>query len=142
MRQDMSLETCFDLYGDQVSPELMTRLRADLDTEISSIELRAGMEVMWRNLKGQGVKLAICSNLALPYGPPLLDKLPSPLDVTILSYELGFIKPEPEIYHAVAKRLDLSPSEILFTGDTQLADVDGPRLAGMQSIHITEFETL
>ena len=76
--------------------------------------------------------------MALSYGPPLLDKLPSQADALILSYEIGYIKPEPQIYQRVCDRLSLPANAILFTGDTQSADIDGPIEFGMNAIHIDE----
>jgi len=61
-------------------------------------------------------------------------------EAIILSYEHGFIKPEPEIYALVANQLRLKPEEILFTGDTQKADIDGPQKFGMAAMHIDDFE--
>ena len=68
MRKDMSLDRCFSLYGNQLSTTLMDALKADLQAELSSIQIRTNMDEIWRNLKGKGLKLAICSNLASPYG--------------------------------------------------------------------------
>jgi len=43
-----------------------------------------------------------------------LDKL---FDVMVISYQVGYRKPSPEIYKILIKRLNLKPKEILFVDD-------------------------
>ena len=59
-------------------------------------------------------------------------------DATILSYKVGYIKPEHQIYKSVCDSLGLPPEAILFSGDTELADVTGPRSFGMSSEFIDD----
>ena len=112
----------------------------DLEAELASIRLRPRTTELWDRLRGQGVPVAVCSNLAAPYGPSLLDLLPDEPDALVLSYEVGCQKPKPAIYAHVAERLGLPPETILFSGDTPEADVDGPRAAGIQAMLIGELE--
>lgn len=83
---------------------------------------------------------AICSNLASPYGLPVLTALPTPADVNVFSYEVGAIKPEPSIYQHVIDRLDTQAAEVLFVGDTLAADVEGPRAFGFRAIEVSKLE--
>ena len=73
---------------------------------------------IWEQIKNEGYKIALCSNLALDYGDPLLELLPETPDKTILSYKVGYIKPEHQIYQSVCDSLGLPPEAILFSGDT------------------------
>lgn len=52
-------------------------------------------------------------------------------EVSLSAGPLGFAKPDPRAYVALADALTLAPSEILFVGDEPHADVVGPRAAGM-----------
>jgi HAD superfamily hydrolase (TIGR01549 family) len=80
--------------------------------------------------------LAICSNLAKPYGK-IIDRLLSNFSFTrILSYEVGYIKPEDGIYNAIVNRTGHGKENILFIGDTFLADIEGPQKYGFQSLHL------
>jgi hypothetical protein len=106
----------------------------------AEICLGAGIAAIWQSLRDSGLRIGVCSNLALPYGPPLLSALPDTPDAVILSYEVGFMKPDPAIFHLVCDRLGLSPAEILFVGDTPSADIEGPRATGMPATLITDFE--
>jgi hypothetical protein len=87
-----------------------------------------------------GVRIGVCSNLALPYGFPLLSALPDTPDAVILSYEVGLVKPDPAIFRLVCDRLGFRPAEILFVGDTPSADVEGPRAIGIPAMLISELE--
>jgi putative hydrolase of the HAD superfamily len=56
------------------------------------------------------------------------------LDGAALSFEVGALKPRPEIFAAVAVRLGLPPDRLLVVGDRPADDVGGARAAGMQAI--------
>jgi HAD superfamily hydrolase (TIGR01509 family) len=115
-------------------------LERDLQAESASIRLRPEIEAIWQVLLDKGLRIGVCSNLALPYGPPLLSALPDPPDAVILSYEVGLVKPDPAIFHLVCDRLGISPAEILFVGDTPSADIEGPQAIGMPAMLISDFE--
>jgi FMN phosphatase YigB (HAD superfamily) len=85
----------------------LAELEADLQVECASIRLRPGIAEIWRYLRDRGLRIAVCSNLALPYGPPLLAALPDTPDAVILSYEVGLAKPDLAIFRLVCDRLGL-----------------------------------
>jgi HAD superfamily hydrolase (TIGR01509 family) len=127
-----------------VSQELgeggLADLERDLQAECASIRLRPGIAGLWQSLRDRGLRIGVCSNLALPYGSPLLSTLPDTPDAVILSYEVGLVKPDPAIFRLVCDRLGLQPAEIQFVGDTPSADIEGPRAIGMPAMLISEFE--
>jgi len=55
-------------------------------------------------------------------------------EVSFSAGALGYAKPDPRAYAALATALTLKPTEILFVGDEPHADVEGPRTAGMQTV--------
>jgi HAD superfamily hydrolase (TIGR01509 family) len=118
----------------------LAELEADLQAECASVRLRPGIAEIWQTLRERGLRIGVCSNLALPYGEPLLAVLPDTPDAVILSYEVGLAKPDPAIFHLVCDRLSLQPAEILFVGDTPSADIDGPQAIGMSAMLISDFE--
>jgi len=118
----------------------LTELERDLQAECASVRLRPGIAAIWQSLRDSGLRIGVCSNLALPYGPPLLSALPDTPDAVILSYEVGLVKPDPAIFHLVCDRLSFLPAEILFVGDTPSADIEGPRAIGMPAMLISDFE--
>ena len=73
-------------------------------------------------LKRRGTLIAICSNLAAPYGAAIERLLPQNELIKCLSYQVGHIKPEPEIYAEIINKSGVQAADILFVGDTFLAD--------------------
>ena len=96
------------------------------------------MADIWTRLREQRLKLALCSNLASPYGVVIRHTLPDYPDAEVLSYKVGAIKPEPAIYARVIEGLKVAPDKVLFVGDTVKADIEGPRAADMKALHVEE----
>jgi HAD superfamily hydrolase (TIGR01549 family) len=118
----------------------LSELEADLAAECASTQPRAGMDDAWEALRRLGLKIGVCSNLAAPYMHALLGCLPGSPDVLVQSFEVGVMKPQPEIYQLVCTRLDLKPEQVLFVGDRFEEDVLGPQRVGLFAMHISEFE--
>lgn len=62
-------------------------------------------------------------------------------DKLILSYQVGAVKPEPEIYKAVEMYTELPAEEHIFIDDVA-EYADGARNAGWDAIHFTNYEQL
>jgi HAD superfamily hydrolase (TIGR01509 family) len=118
----------------------LAKLEADLQAECASVRLRPDIAEIWQSLRDRGLRIGVCSNLALPYGAPLLATLPDTPDAVILSYEVGLVKPDPAIFRLACDRLGLQPAEILFVGDTPSADIKGPKAIGMSAMLISDFK--
>jgi len=88
-----------------------------------------------RELRTQGFRLGILSNLPSPLGkhlrirPWFLDHF----DQVTFSYELLLMKPEAEIYQRAIAGLGIRPSEALFLDDRP-ENVVGARAAGLQAV--------
>lgn len=119
-------------------PEL-PGLRADLDADTAAVITRPEAARFWPFVAASGKKTALCSNLVAAYVEPCKAALPGPMDAHIWSCHTGAAKPDPAIYLAAAKALNLPPKAILFVGDRQLEDVDGPRSVGMRSVLVDRF---
>lgn len=91
-----------------------------------------------KTLKGS-YKLAMVSNinsrerLDSRFLPGQLDEL---FDAVIPSGEVGYIKPQPEIFMIAAERLGVQPDECVFIDDIE-DFCEGARATGMQAIHFT-----
>jgi len=85
-------------------------------------------------LKEQGMKLGIISNWDERLRP-LLDSLELTqfFDAIVISVEVGFCKPAPEIFREAVRLLDLAPQQILHVGDSEAEDVAGAGRIGMQA---------
>lgn len=57
----------------------------------------------------------------------------------IVSCDVGYRKPHPQIFESLLKHLALSPSEILFVGDSYDHDIETPKKMGMRTC-LVDFE--
>ena len=62
-------------------------------------------------------------------------------DASVLSFELGLRKPEPEIYREAILRAGCRPQEIFFTDDRQ-DNVEGALQAGIDAVQFESLEKL
>ncbi|UBX53747.1 HAD family hydrolase [Acinetobacter pseudolwoffii] len=121
------------LFGENIPPQLLHEINDDLLFELSTIELYKDTTSTLQILKEHGFKIALCSNLAMPYGEQLKKLLPNVFDALFLSYEIGAIKPEDNIYEVIKSHFSCEMSEILFIGDHPVLDVEKPISLGMDA---------
>jgi len=62
-------------------------------------------------------------------------------DSITVSYEVGFAKPNPEIYRISSQRTGVSPAECVFVDDTKI-NIEAAHNFGMQAILYDHFGTL
>ena len=121
------------LFGENIPTQLLHEINDDLLFELSTIELYKDTISTLQILKEHGFKIALCSNLAMPYGEQLKKLLPNVFDALFLSYEIGAIKPEDNIYEVIKSHFSCEMSEILFIGDHPILDVEKPISLGMDA---------
>lgn len=79
-------------------------------------------------------KLGLLSNVAGNYLHKIFsDKQLGMFDVIVLSFQNGYIKPQPEAFTDAAKKLGVELHECVFIDD-QERNVNGARAAGMKSV--------
>lgn len=142
MREDRLFTDWPEVLGVEVSPHTLLEVMERLMIETGSITLRTGVADVWARLRGEGLRLAVCSNLSSDYVAALRGALPDSPDVEALSCKVGAIKPEPAIYGQVLNGLEVDPGKVLFVGDTPRADIEGPQAAGMQAVDVDELEQI
>ncbi|MHC4553363.1 MAG: HAD family hydrolase, partial [Planctomycetota bacterium] len=90
-------------------------------------------------IREQGVLTALCSNAdwmesrGWPTSP-----LKSRFDEAVFSCDVGYCKPQPEIYRITLERLDVDPQEALFVGDGSSNELTGARRLGIRTVLTTE----
>jgi putative hydrolase of the HAD superfamily len=111
------------------------RIPALIRTEIELWNHYDSRLLKWtRQLRGAGVRTAILSNLPRPLGeelratPGFLEHF----DHVTFSYELGKVKPQPEIYLEAIQGLGVEPARALFLDD-KAENVEGARAVGLQA---------
>lgn len=134
MSRPLSMAKAVELLEIPATPAEVLALEDELRQELDSIRLYPDAIPVIEALRARGIKVALCSNLTAEYAPPILRLLPMRLDAYAWSFEAGAIKPDRRIYEYVCGALQCSPEQALMVGDTQDADVEGPRACGMRSI--------
>ena len=119
-------------FGKDIPTPLLQELNEDLSDDLQAMTLYEDTVPTLEKLRQSGFRVALCSNLAKPYGEAVFSLLPN-LEAYAWSYEVGNIKPEPEIYQYLIDQLNCQPKDVLFIGDTLLADVTGPQVFGMSA---------
>ena len=120
----------------------LQRLERLLEEELNSMTLFPDALEAIDMLRQAGIRIAICSNLASVYGPPVQQLLPG-LDAFGFSYQIGATKPSPIMYMETCKLLGVAPGELLTTGervlmigDSRPFDRDGARANGISGFWI------
>ena len=131
MGQPLGLEQAAQRLGIALSSAQLALLQAALDEELESIELWPDTQPALDWLQTRGFKLALCSNLALPYGAPLA-RLFGSLQGQFFSYEQGCLKPDPELYRRCCRQLGVTAADCVMIGDSPECDCDGPTAAGLR----------
>ena len=136
MTLDVPPEAVFKQLDISPPPELLERFRIDITEELESLTLFDDVEAILNSLVRAGVRLAVCSNLAQPYGAAV-DRLLSQFDlIRCLSYQVGCIKPDAEIYAWLVRESGVTKEKTVFVGDNLVADYEGPTAFGFKAFHL------
>ncbi len=111
-----------------------------LETELQEIRIYPDVLASLTELRKQGYKLGVISNLATPYIAPFINfGMDALIDYIVFSCEIGFSKPSPEIYNQLFKKAicdykTISFNEMLMIGNNYNHDVLIPKKIGMQTL--------
>ncbi len=87
-------------------------------------------------LKAAGVRICLLSNAGVPIRDVLdRDGLTPLVDAVVLSYEVGYVKPDPRIFAAALAAVSCAPTEALMVGDSGRDDTGGVEL-GLRTLII------
>ena len=85
-------------------------------------------------LQKRGTRMAVISNWDDRLVPLLESlELAHEFEFILVSAEVGYNKPAPEIFRAAAEAMELAPDQILHVGDSENEDHHGAQAAGFQS---------
>jgi HAD superfamily hydrolase (TIGR01549 family) len=139
-RRLMTIDGDLSVLAEQLNisapKKYLLQLQQCIDEEVASLTLFDDVIPTLEKLVSLDVSIAVCSNLAQPYGV-VIDRLLSRFDLKLfLSYEIGFIKPEAVIYQKILAATGCSGENCLFVGDTYVADYEGPINNGFNARHL------
>lgn len=118
-------------FGDEQVKEVSNIIEKRDQTKFLNLEL---IEII-KDLKKRGYKVAILSNYSVALRQKLIDEgLHDLFDEIVISAEVGFQKPQPEIFDILFKKLGLASHEIIFVDDTKQSLL-GHENIGYKPIH-------
>lgn len=124
--------------------EIFTRLLRDFSDEPLASALYSSITDPWfvytdalpvlGALRTQGITTAIISNIAHDL-KPILHRLGiwGYVDYVFTSVELGYVKPDPEIFLAACEAIGIAPEHLLMVGDNSIDD-GGAGAVGMRTL--------
>lgn len=87
---------------------------------------------MLTRLRTDGLKVGVLSNCAVEEVAAWQDSpLVSLVDDVVFSYQVGCVKPDPEIYRRACDRLGVTADKVIFVGDGGSDELAGARSVGM-----------
>lgn len=136
LTRNLNLADAAELFGIKILPAHMADIQGDLEADLSAIEPFEDGQRAVERLQAAGLKIAIASNLAAPYGAPVRRFYPT-VDAYGFSFAVGAMKPEPFLYRATCELLGADTTDyfgdnsVVMIGDSPRCDRDGPREVGM-----------
>ena len=129
------------LAGLESSGYPMTRERF-LEGYLSIFSPVEGMAALVERLAG-AVPLALLSNTSPEHAAHFIERVPEfqHFRSRVYSFEVGLMKPAPQLYREAAARLSLPTAELVYVDDL-LANVEGARAVGMTAIHFVDAPAL
>jgi putative hydrolase of the HAD superfamily len=95
-----------------------------------------GASTLLKLLRRRGVRTAIVTNGRSDLQRAVIEALgfDALVDAVVISEEVGFRKPQPQIFHVALEALACHADEAIMVGDDPIADLEGARAAGIQPI--------
>jgi putative hydrolase of the HAD superfamily len=115
----------------------LVRLHEEMELEYKP-DLLPHIGEALESLKGK-YKLAVISDAIFSPGRALRELLKHYgllhyFDYFVFSDEVGYSKPDPRAFHAVAKNTGCALEEIVHLGDREAKDIDGPHAVGARGV--------
>lgn len=130
---DITLRTCGVKPREELIRELIA---ADLDMLLAQAYLFDDALPFLDRLRSRQIAIALVSNCGEHTRPMLVSLgLIDLVDVTVLSCEVGMLKPAPRIFRHALSELDVAATDALFVDD-QAAICAGAQTAGISAIQI------
>ena len=102
------------------------------------LEVYPGVRKALRELKSRGKGVYLLSNAQTDFTRPEIEMmgLTEYFDGIFISSEVGYKKPSKEFFDKLLETYQLDPKTCLMVGNDESADIQGARLAGMDSLYI------
>ena len=84
----------------------------------------------------QNYTIGIASNADNSFLHPVIERIKINLAVVVSSEDVQSYKPMPDIFEESLKLLKVNASEVVYVGDRQYEDVEGPTSVGMKAVWV------
>ncbi|MBH1940589.1 HAD family phosphatase [Mobilitalea sibirica] len=124
-------------------PEVASEIAEFLDKSYQVVWEYEGSVELIQDLKKKGYKVYLLSN----YGGRNFQHAKENfeffqhVDGAVISYEVGYVKPEPAIFQALIDKYNIIPQEAVFLDDTKV-NVEAAKVLGFQTIHVTSHQEI
>jgi len=110
--------------------DLLPLLYGDIEPDLQAL-------AVLDELRAAGVRLAIVSNAA-SHSERLLDRFGfrCRVNATAMSWSVGVLKPDPQIYRAALDALGVPPGQAAYVGDGGDGELRGARRLGLRTVLI------
>jgi len=112
MQSKCDIQEIEKLANYKFTNEQKIRFKQMLEKELRSVHVFDDVNRYLKELGTRNIKTALCSNLAEPYGKSA-KTLTLPLNEYILSYNVGYIKPDKEIFNICLEKLKVNKEEVI-----------------------------
>ena len=103
--------------------------------------LEPGADIVLRTLHERGKKIAVITNgfADVQYRKLANSRIGGYIDAYIISEEVGYLKPHPNIFNAALQALNGVKGETLMVGDDFANDIEGARTFGIDQYYYNPF---
>jgi len=136
--RDIVIRMLMDLGAEAKEEHLERYRKRQWERHARDFKLRDGVIETLNELRNRGLYLGVVSNIDEDQLNYLVDlgRIRSHFDSLISSEKAQSCKPDPIIFEMALSLAGCRPEEVLFVGDTPLADIVGANQAGMCSVLI------
>ncbi len=126
-------------------PRVLEALNVFFQDFIDTLELREGAKKLLRQAQWQ-YKVGLISNFT--HAPVIYKSLRKIgindfFNAVVVSEEIGWRKPSAQIFQTALSKLQISPQEAVYVGDSPLEDMGGAKQAGLRTVFgPSQFNTL
>ena len=132
------------LIGKELESKELMNLNESLLDEIfrKRCSLNNSIINLSKELFQKGITVGILSNTE-PASYSVIENLTSldHFEYKFLSYNIGHLKPEPEIYHHVIENIPFSKKELFFIDDIK-SNIESARSEGIDSVQYSDYDEL
>ena len=129
-----------ELIGESPVGHALQMYNTFWDTALDNMHLYDYVWPLFKELKADGIKIAILSDLTANIQHRKIEKLgiSDYIDVLVTSEEAGEEKPSLKMFELTMRKLGISADELLMVGDSRERDVVGAQKANITAIHFTD----